>query len=89
MLTTWLSHRIVSRSFNLHHRLVLWLVGLLLLTRFSPIPALLTVLVVPLQVALGESLLGRFTGFNQISSLAKVGLGFCIGATVSTFFTSL
>ena len=86
MLTTWLSHRIVSRSFNLHHRLVLWLVGLLLLTRFSPIPALLTVLVVSLQVALGESLLGRFTGFHQISSLAKVGLGFCIGATVSTFF---
>ena len=86
MLTTWSSHRIVSRSFNLHHRLVLWLVGLLLLTKFSPIPALLTVLVVSLQVALGESLLGRFSGFNQISRLAKVGLGFCIGATVSTFF---
>ena len=62
------------------------MVGLLLLTKFSPIPALLTVLVVSLQVALGESLLGRFSGFNQISRLAKVGLGFCIGATVSTFF---
>ena len=59
--------------------------GLLLLTEFSPISALLTVLVISLQVVLGESLIGRFSGFNQISRLAKVGLGFCIGAIVSTF----
>ena len=59
--------------------------GLLLLAEFSPISALLTVLVISLQVVLGESLIGRFSGFNQISRLAKVGLGFCIGAIVSTF----
>ena len=59
--------------------------GLLLLTEFSPVSALLTVLVISLQVVLGESLIGRFSGFNQISKLAKVGLGFCIGAIVSTF----
>lgn len=86
MLTTWSSHRILARSFNLQQRLVLWLMGLLLLTRFSPISALATVLVVSLQVVLGESLLGRFAGFNQISRLARVGLGFCVGSTVTTFF---
>ena len=59
---------------------------ILLLTRFSPISALLTVLVVSLQTVLGESVIGRFTGFNQISRMSKVGLGFCIGATVSTSF---
>ena len=59
--------------------------GLLLLTEFSPVSALLTVLVISLQVVLGESLIGRFSGFNQISKLTKVGLGFCIGAIVSTF----
>ena len=59
--------------------------GLLLLAEFSPVSALLTVLVISLQVVLGESLIGRFSGFNQISRLAKVGLGFCIGAIVSTF----
>ncbi len=72
-------------QFNLYQRLAIWLLGLLLLTKFSPIAALLTVLVVSLQVVLGESLLVRFSSFNHISSLAKVGLGFCLGATASTF----
>ena len=79
------SLRIFVTQFNLHQRLALWLLGLLLLTKFSPVAALLTVLVVSLHVVLGESLLARFSSFNQLSSLAKVGLGFCVGATTSTF----
>ncbi len=86
MLTRWSLNSFLYSGFNLYQRLALWLMGLLLLTRFSPISALLTVLVISLQVVLGESLIGRFSGFSQISRLAKVGLGFCIGATVSTFF---
>ena len=79
------SLRIFVTQFNLHQRLALWLLGLLLLTKFSPVAALLTVLVVSLHVVLGESLLARFSSFNHLSSLAKVGLGFCVGATTSTF----
>ena len=71
------SLRIFATQFNLHQRLAFWLIGLLLLTKFSPIAALLTVLVVSLQVVLGESLIARFSSFNHLSSLAKVGLGFC------------
>ena len=78
------SLRIFVTQFNLHQRLALWLLGLLLLTKFSPVAALLTVLVVSLQVVLGESLLARFSSFNHLSDLAKVGLGFCLGATTST-----
>ena len=70
------SLRIFVTQFNLHQRLALWLLGLLLLTKFSPVAALLTVLVGSLQVVLGESLLARFSSFNPLSDLAKVGLGF-------------
>lgn len=86
MLTGWSLNCFLSSGFNLYQRLALWLTALLLLTRFSPVSALLTVLIVSLQVALGESLIGRLSGFNHISKLAKVGLGFCLGATISTFF---
>ena len=79
------SFQILVTQLNLHQRLAFWLFGLLLLTKFSPVAALLTVLVVSSQVVLGESLLARFSGFNHLSSLAKVGLGFCVGATTSTF----
>ncbi len=77
-------NRIFMTQFNLHQRLAFWLFGLLLLTKFSPFAALVTVLVVSLQVVLGESLLAHFSSFNHLSSLAKVGLGFCVGATAST-----
>ena len=79
------SFQILLTQLNLHQRLAFWLFGLLLLTKFSPVAALLTVLVVSLQVVLGESLLARFSSFNHLSSLARVGLGFCVGATTSTF----
>ena len=85
MSVSFKSLRIFATQFNLHQRLAFWLIGLLLLTKFSPIAALLTVLVVSLQVVLGESLIARFSSFNHLSSLAKVGLGFCVGATTSTF----
>ena len=85
MLTRWSLNSFLHSGLNLYQRLALWLTGLLLLAEFSPVSALLTVLVISLQVVLGESLIGRFSGFNQISRLAKVGLGFCIGAIVSTF----
>ena len=85
MLTRWSLNSFLYSGLNLYQRLALWLTGLLLLAEFSPVSALLTVLVISLQVVLGESLIGRFSGFNQISRLAKVGLGFCIGAIVSTF----
>ena len=79
------SFQVLLTQFNLYQRLAFWLFGLLLLTKFSPVAALLTVLVVSLQVVLGESLIARFPSFNHLSSLAKVGLGFCVGATTSTF----
>jgi hypothetical protein len=79
------SFQILVTQLNLHQRLAFWLFGLLLLTKFSPVAALLTVSVVSLQVVLGESLVARFSGFNHLSSLAKVGLGFCLGAITSTF----
>ena len=85
MSVSFKSLRIFVTQFNLHQRLAFWLIGLLLLTKFSPIAALLTVLVVSLQVVLGESLISGFSSFNHLSSLAKVGLGFCVGATTSTF----
>lgn len=85
MFATFKFQRFNLTRVNLHQRLALWLIVLLLLTKFSPVAALSTVLIVSLQVLFGDAIIARFSGFNQISCLSRVGLGFCVGATISTF----
>lgn len=67
-------------------RLVLWLFALLLLTRFSVVGAALTVAVVAAQVFLGLVFVARYRVLSRLPALSRVGLGFCLGVTVSTFF---
>ncbi|NDB42876.1 MAG: hypothetical protein EB035_07840, partial [Actinobacteria bacterium] len=67
-------------------RLILWLFALLLLTRFSVVGAALTVAVVAGQVFLGLVFVARYRVLKELSALGRVGLGFCLGVTVSTFF---
>ncbi|GBL21834.1 hypothetical protein EMGBS4_18940 [Acidimicrobiaceae bacterium] len=85
MFATFKFQRFNLTRINLHQRLALWLIALLLLTKFSPVVALSTVLIVSLQVLFGDAIIARFSGFKQISCLSRVGLGFCVGATISTF----
>ena len=73
-----------SPEINLYARLAFWLFALLLLTKFSPIGAGLTVLVVATQVFIGIQLLSSFRVTDQLSALSRIGLGFCLGATLST-----
>ena len=73
-----------SPEINLYARLAFWLFALLLLTKFSPIGAGLTVLVVAMQVFFGIQLLSSFRVSNQLSALSRIGLGFCLGAILST-----
>ena len=73
-----------SPEINLYARLAFWLFALLLLTKFSPIGAGLTVLVVATQVFIGIQLLSSFRVSNQLSALSRIGLGFCLGAILST-----
>ena len=67
-------------------RLILWLFALLLLTRFSVVGAALTVAVVAGQVFLGLVFVARYRVLKELSALGRVGLGFCLGVTISTFF---
>lgn len=73
-----------SPEINLYARLVFWLFALLLLTKFSPIGAGLTVLVVAAQVFIGTQLLSSFRVTGQLSALSRIGLGFCLGVILST-----
>ena len=73
-----------SPNMNFYGRLAFWLYALLLLTKFSPIGAGLTVLVVSAQVFIGIQLLLRFRVTDDLPALAQTGLGFCLGAILST-----
>jgi hypothetical protein len=64
---------------------VLWLFALLLLSRFSVLGAALTVVVVSGQVFLGSRMIERYGALRDLPALSRVGIGFCVGATVSTF----
>ena len=83
-MTNRLSLKNQSPEINLYARLAFWLFALLLLTKFSPIGAGLTVLVVAMQVFIGIQLLSSFRVSNQLSALSRIGLGFCLGAILST-----
>ncbi len=80
-----LSLKNYSPTLNFYGRLAFWLYGLLLLTKFSPIGAGLTVLVVGAQIFIGlQVLAASHVDYGQ-SALIRVGLGFCLG----TILTSL
>jgi hypothetical protein len=64
---------------------VLWLFALLLLSRFSVLGAALTVVVVSGQVFLGSRMIERYGALRDLPALSRVGISFCVGATVSTF----
>ena len=83
-MTNRLSLKNQSPEINLYARLAFWLFALLLLTKFSPIGAGLTVLVVAMQVFIGVQLLSSFRVTDQLSALSRIGLGFCLGAILST-----
>ncbi len=74
-----------SPEINLYARLAFWLFALLLLTKFSPIGAGLSVLVVAMQVSIGIQLLSSFRVTDHLSALSRISLGFCLGAIFSTF----
>lgn len=69
---------------NLHARLAFWLFALLLLTKFSPIGAGLTLVVVVFQVFIGMQILALFTVTSELSEFSKIGLGFSLGAIISS-----
>lgn len=75
----------VDAKFGLYARLILWLFALLLLTRFSVVGAVLTVVIVVGQVFLGSQFIVRYEALRGLSALSRVGISFCLGATVSTF----
>ncbi len=75
----------VDAKFGLYARLILWLFVLLLLTRFSVVGAVLTVVIVVGQVFLGSQFIARYRALKGLSALSRVGISFCLGATVSTF----
>lgn len=79
-----LSLKNFSPILNFYGRLAFWLYVLLLLTKFSLIGAGLTVLVVFAQVFIGIQLLSSFRVTDKLSALSRVGLGFCLGAILST-----
>jgi hypothetical protein len=79
-----LSLKTYSPALNLNARLAFWLFTLLVLTRFSPVSAGLTVLVVSAQVFIGFALLVAFRITDKLSALSRIGLGFCLGAILST-----
>ncbi len=76
----------VDVKFGLYTRLLLWLFALLLLTRFSILGALLTVAVVVGQVFLGSQLIVRYQALRGMSALSRIGVSFCLGVSISTFF---
>ena len=75
----------VDARLGLHGRLVLWLFALLLLSRFSILGAALTAVVVSGQVFLGLRMIERYGALRDLPALSRVGISFCLGATVSTF----
>ena len=75
----------VDTRLGLQGRLVLWLFALLLLSRFSVLGAALTVVVVSGQVFLGSQMIERYSALRDLPALSRVGISFCVGATVSTF----
>ena len=75
----------VDTRLGLHGRLVLWLFALLLLSRFSVLGAALTVVVVSGQVFLGSQMIERYSALRDLPALSRVGISFCVGATVSAF----
>ena len=75
----------VDARLGLHGRLVMWLFALLLLSRFSILGAALTVVVVSGQVFLGSRMIERYGALRALPALSRVGISFCVGATVSTF----
>ena len=75
----------VDARLGLHGRLVMWLFALLLLSRFSIIGAALTVVVVSGQVFLGSRMIERYGALRALPALSRIGISFCVGATVSTF----
>ncbi len=84
-MTNGLSLKNFSPILNLYARLASWLFALLLLTRFSPIGAGLTVVVVAAQVFIGAQLLSLIEVSVKLSELSRVGISFGLGA----IFTSL
>ena len=75
----------VDARLGLHGRLVIWLFALLLLSRFSILGAALTVVVVSGQVFLGSRMIERYGALRALPALSRIGISFCVGATVSTF----
>ena len=75
----------VDARLGLHGRLSIWLLALLLLSRFSVLGAALTVVVVSGQVFLGSQMIERYGALRALPALSRVGISFCVGATVSTF----
>ena len=75
----------VDARLGLHGRLVMWLFALLLLSRFSILGAALTVVVVSGQVFLGSRMIERYGALRALPALSRIGISFCVGATVSTF----
>ena len=75
----------VDARLGLHGRLSIWLFALLLLSRFSVLGAALTVVVVSGQVFLGSQMIERYGALRALPALSRVGISFCVGATVSTF----
>ncbi|MCX6536414.1 MAG: hypothetical protein NT119_07675, partial [Actinobacteria bacterium] len=73
-----------SPEINLYARLVFWLFALLLLTKFSPIGAGLTVLVVAAQVFIGMQVLPLSRVDSAQSALVRTGLGFCLGVILTS-----
>jgi hypothetical protein len=63
----------------------MWLFALLLLSRFSILGAALTVVVVSGQVFLGSRMIERYGALRALPALSRIGISFCVGATVSTF----
>jgi hypothetical protein len=73
-----------SPEINLYLRLTFWLFALLLLTKFSPIGAGLTVLVVAAQVFIGMQVLALSRVDSAQSALVRTGLGFCLGVILTS-----
>lgn len=75
---------LLSRRLGLNGRLGVSLFALLLLTKFSPIEATLTTLAVVGHTLVGLQIISRSSGANNFSRTAQIGLGFCLGATLTT-----
>jgi len=69
---------------NTHRQLLFWLLLLLLLTRFDLLGAGLTVLLVLAQTFVGTTILLVLKSLDRLPALSRVGLGFCLGATLMT-----